>query len=119
MRTLLVAAVLLVVGGCADALAERQAYLNTLVGRTEEDLVHTIGVPSRAFEVDGHRFLAYTESRVDIVPGPSLSPSPWAWNGWAYGGGWPPQVVQLVCETTFEIVAGRVASYTLRGNACG
>ena len=38
---------------------------------------------------------------------------------WGYVGGFPPDVIQLVCETTFEIVAGRVHGYQLRGNACG
>ena len=116
MRAAVIAAILVLLAGCADLLAQRRAFLDTLVGKSEEEVVRTLGVPTRSVDSNGHRFLAYTESRVDIVPtGPVM---PWGW-GWQYGGGFPPQVVQRVCETTFEIVGGRVASYTLRGNACG
>jgi hypothetical protein len=31
----------------------------------------------------------------------------------------PPEVIQRVCVTTFEIDAGKVTSYSLQGNACG
>lgn len=121
MRAALIAVTVLLVAGCANELAEREAFLNTLVGHSEDDLVRTIGVPSRTFEVNGHRFLAYTESRVDVIPG-SPGPGPWGW-GWGWGGGYGagflPVVVNRVCETTFEIFEGKVASYTLRGNACG
>jgi hypothetical protein len=117
MRAALIAATLLL-AGCADLLAQREAYLNTLVGQSEENVVRTLGVPTRTVDSNGHRFLAYTESRLDIVPtGPIM---PWGWrNGWGYGGGFPSEVVQRVCETTFEVVDGRVKGYTLRGNACG
>ncbi len=103
--------------GCANGLAEREAFLRTLVGMNEADLVRTLGVPTRTAEAEGHRFLAYRESRVDIVPGAPMGF--WAWHGGlAYGGGLPPEVVQRTCETTFEVVDGRVAGCTLRGNAC-
>lgn len=37
-----------------------------------------------------------------------------------YGfGGFPAQVVEYSCETTFQIVQDRVLSFTFRGNACG
>jgi hypothetical protein len=56
---------------------------------------------------------------VQIVPGlPINAPGPW-WAYGGYGGGWPPQVVNLKCETTFAVAGGVVKSYTLRGNACG
>ena len=30
----------------------------------------------------------------------------------------PPQIVEYVCETTFQIVQDRVASFSFRGNSC-
>jgi hypothetical protein len=118
IRTALVAGLLVpLLAGCADRLAERRAYLATLVGTSEADLVRTLGVPTRTVEAEGHRFLAYTESREELIPGGPMGP--WGWRGgWAYGGV-PAEVVQRVCETTFEVIDGRVRGFTLRGNACG
>lgn len=104
-----------VLAGCANQLAARQAYLNQLIGHSEADLVQQMGVPTRSIETGGVKYLAYTENRVDVMPG--LPAYGWGW-GW-YGGGIPPQVVTLTCETTFAVSKGVVQSYTLRGNACG
>jgi hypothetical protein len=108
-----------VLGGCVNQLAQRQALLDRLVGRPDSELVQQLGVPARTYETDGVKYLAYDESRVQIVPGlPTNAPGPW-WAYGGYGGGWPPQVVTLTCETTFAVAGGVVKSYTLRGNACG
>lgn len=108
--------ILLLSSGCVDRLAQRRAALSGLVGATEADLVRSLGVPTRSYEAGGRRFLAYTESRIDVIPG-FYPYSPW--DPFPYAGGIPPQVQQSVCETTFEILDGRVASWSLRGNACG
>lgn len=101
--------------GCADRLAERQAELNAFVGRPETELLARMGVPNRTYETDGLKYLAYTESRVDIVPSLAqpVGPPAWVW------GQPPPRAVNLVCETTFTIAAGVVRAVSLRGNACG
>jgi hypothetical protein len=113
------AALLLVVGllgGCANQLAERQAYLNQFIGHPESAVVQAMGVPSRSFETAGVTYLAYSEHRIDFIPGTPLY-APFYMGG--YGGGFPPQIVQLDCETTFQVVDGKISSYVLRGNACG
>lgn len=115
-RVVLVLAILL--AGCVNRLAQRQAYLARFVGKPEAFLVQHMGVPSRSFEAGGVRYLAYTESRIDIIPGWTphyLGPPYWGW----YGGGFPPQVVNMVCEMTFAVRDGTVRSFSLRGNACG
>lgn len=115
-HALLVVALLL--GGCVNHLAQREAFLQQFVGKPETDLVQQLGVPTRSYETGGVRYLAYTESRVDLIPataGYGFGPP---YLGW-YGGGFPPQAVNLVCETTFAVSAGTVRSFTLRGNACG
>lgn len=110
---------LFLLAGCtslADLRAEREAQLGSFIGQSEADLVRTLGVPSRQFETDGHRFLAYLERRVDFVPG--YSPfRPYRY-GFGFAPGFPPQAIERSCETTFEIVTGQVFSYALRGNAC-
>jgi hypothetical protein len=102
--------------GCTNQVAARQAYLSRLIGQPEAALVQQMGVPTRSYEVGGAKYLAYSENRVDILPAfPSYNPF---FTGW-YGGGFPPQVVNLQCETTFAVTGGTVTSFTLRGNACG
>lgn len=105
------------------ALQRREAALAAYVGDSETDIVRIFGVPTRTYEAGGHRFLAYDEGSVDIVP-PLYPWRPWGWGwgggfGWGYGGDFPAQVVQRVCETTFEVAGGRVIGFNLRGNACG
>ena len=97
---------------CADAGAERVAALNKLVGQPEETLLQAMGVPTRSYDADGVRFLAYDQRRVVIIPGtPGF--------GWWNNGAIPPQPVEQWCETTFQVAQGTVRSFTLRGNACG
>jgi hypothetical protein len=113
------AIVLLLTGllaGCVNQLAVREARLRQFIGQPETELLQQMGVPSRSYETGGVKYLAYDEQSIDVVPGfPTYNPF---FTGW-YGGGFPPQVVELRCETTFEIADGTVRSFNLRGNACG
>lgn len=106
------------IGGCVNQLAARQAYLGQFIGQPEPVLIQQMGVPARTYETGGTKYLAYDESRTDILPS---APS-WGYGapylGW-YGGAFPPQVVTLTCETTFAVSDGVVRSFNLRGNACG
>jgi hypothetical protein len=105
-----------VLAGCGNQLAARQAQLSQLIGQPEAALIRQLGVPNRSYETGGVKYLAYLEQRVDIMPGmPSYNPF---FTGW-YGGGFPPEVINLRCETTFEIAGGAVKGFSLRGNACG
>jgi hypothetical protein len=115
MRRLVLIVLTGLLGGCVDQLAMRQQQLSQLVGRPEAELIQMMGVPSRSYESGGVKYLAYTDGRVEVVPAFPYNPPPWVW----YGPAFPPQVVTLVCETTFAVSDGLVRSYTLRGNACG
>jgi hypothetical protein len=102
--------------GCVDQLAARQASLSRLVGQPESALVQQMGVPNRTYETGGVKYLAYDDRRIEVTPAfPSYGPY---FGGW-YGGGFPPQVLDLQCETTFEVSDSTVRAFTLRGNACG
>ena len=105
----------LLAGGCVDALAQRQAFLSTLVGKSETDAVRAMGVPNRVADLGGHRFLTYSEVWTDVIPGDTWGP----WRGGFWAGGFAPQVIPRACDTTLEIADGRVLGYTLRGNGCG
>jgi len=109
----------LALGACAYPNPQHVAALNQLVGKSETQLVQVMGVPSRHYDSGGHRFLAYSKSRIDTIPG---DPGPW-WGpyGGYWGGGWggfPPEVVTRDCETTFDLVGGVVKNWGLRGNDC-
>ena len=101
--------------GCATGIS-RQQVLQSLVGRPESDALRTLGAPNRTIQANGNRFLAYDERYVDYVPAlPAYGPfGPF---GFGYVGA-PSLPVVRACETTLEVTAGRVASWTLRGNAC-
>lgn len=98
---------------------DRPAFLSKLVGQPEAEVVRRLGVPSRTYETNGRKFLAYVERRADVIASPPL----FAGFGY-YGAGsgfysaFPPQIVERGCETTFEVGDGRVLTWSLRGNAC-
>ena len=97
----------LLLPGCATREGfERR--MGAYVGRSEGDLVASLGVPARSFQVGNRRFLQYERRRV-------LAESYPGW-GWRWGGG--ANIQTLDCSTTFEIVDGRVESFTSRGNDC-
>ena len=113
LRYFLVALVLL--AGCVDHRAEREAIAGSFIGQSEAVLVQQAGPPTRVVEAGGKRFLVYEERRVDIVTPPY-------YGGWArpygWGGAYPAQAIEYVCETSFEISDGKVTGYGLKGNAC-
>ena len=98
--------------GC-DTGPSRQEFLASLVGRPESDAIRLLGAPTHLIEANGHRFLAYQDAGVGYLPAAPFGPFGY---GYYYPVGIP---VVRTCETTLEVVGGRVASWTLRGNACG
>jgi hypothetical protein len=122
MRRLVLLAVVGLIASCTNQLAVRQAQLSQLVGRSETDLVEALGVPSRTYETGGMKFLSYEDRRVEYVPGSPFYPGfygPGFYGGGFYGPGFPPEVINLSCDTTFTLAGGVVRSFALRGNACG
>jgi len=109
-----------VLAGCANqALEERQAYYQQLVGQPEEQLVRELGVPTRTLESNGTRFLAYVESRSETVhPSPPFAMTRYPRPGYPMYL-LPNEIVERSCETTFEIAGGKVAGWRMHGNGCG
>lgn len=112
-----------VLAGCAPAF-DRPAFLATLVGQPEAEVVRRLGVPSRTYEADGRKFLAYSERRSELIGGGPFFGGFGAFGsgfggpGFGYSAAFPTQVIERDCETTFEVGAGRVLAWSLRGNAC-
>lgn len=135
--SIMLAGVALAVAGCAVPSPAEKARLDALIGHNETDLLRSFGVPSRTYSAQGHDFLAYSQGWDDVTPGFG----PWGgyggfggWGGYGGGGfggfgyggfggyggygGIPPEINTYVCTTTFEVVGGRVAAWTLRGDGC-
>lgn len=110
---------------CATLLAactpafDRPAFLAGFVGQPDTEVVRRLGVPSRTYEAGGHQFLAYAEHRSEVL---STGTSFGGFGGFGFFGpslGFSSsEVIDRGCETTFEVVSGRVATWSLRGNAC-
>lgn len=103
----LIAAALLaatMLSGCADdnSLATYETQLKTLVGKPEADLTRRMGKPTRVSEAAGQRAVVYYLD----------------WPGWT-GRNSSVAGPDRFCEITFPIQQGKVASYSLRGKACG
>ncbi len=109
---------LLVVSACT-AGPDRRAYLSTLVGQPEAEVVRQLGVPTRVYETGGHKFLAYVERRERVYGGPVFGGFGYFGAGYGFYDGFPAEVTVRTCETTFEVADARVLTWALRGNACG
>lgn len=114
---------LLALAGCASGGVEDvEARLGQLVGVPEAELVRRLGVPQRVHDADGRRFLAYVEYW-PAMPSPryaAFGMGGWHRGGMGMGFGYSiPPSSEKFCEATFEVNAGRVAGFALRGTACG
>lgn len=104
----------------------------TWIGRSEADLVSTLGVPNRVHTTDGRRFLAY-DGYGEPPQGPAVVPSIGVGvgrssGGWGSGtgigtgvglsfGGFGGGYAQP-CTTTFELRDGRVIGAVAQGPGC-
>ncbi len=109
---------LLLTACASDVLQQREAEAAQFIGQSEEELVRLAGVPTRATDVGARRFLAYEDRQTRY-----LRPIPSFTRRWSRFGTSievrPEEMVIEVCETTFELAAGKVVAYRLHGNGCG
>ncbi|MBS7811862.1 hypothetical protein [Roseococcus pinisoli] len=99
---------LLMLAGCASSAGFDQR-MQAYVGRSESDLVASLGVPARTFQTpEGRRFIQYERRRVQAS----------SVGGWGWGRGGGVDVMTLDCNVTFEVTGGRVEGFTSRGNDC-
>ncbi|HCL3314561.1 TPA: hypothetical protein N2A14_002569 [Pseudomonas aeruginosa] len=120
MRHLLTLGAVLLLAGCATA-AKYEASLNTYVGKPELDLVRDWGAPAQTYETGGSKFLMYSSRRTLVFPGtpPTYTTSYSGYQAYTTTtGGTPPARIPMSCETTFEVIDGKVSSWTYKGNDC-
>jgi len=124
-KPLLAAVAALSLSACAtrEGFEARQS---ALIGRSEAELVATLGVPARTYDAEGRRFLQYEDRRLVSYGGGY----PYGGLGFGFGrrgfgtglgfgfGAGYPLVETRGCDTTFELRSGRVVGFSARGNAC-
>ncbi len=115
MRNTLPILCAVLLAACTPAI-DRPAFLATFVGQPDTEVVRRLGVPSRTYEANGHQFLAYAEHRTEVLSA-GVGFGGFGFFGPSFGFS-PSEVIDRGCETTFEVVNGRVATWSLRGNAC-
>lgn len=115
MRSRLVLLLPLVLGACAvgPTLSQR---LSTFIGRSEGELVSSMGVPVRSYETEGRRFLQFERRSTVAVsqPDPFYGYGYWRYRPWMN----PPAYAELQCDITFALRNQRVESFTLNGEGC-
>jgi hypothetical protein len=120
---------LLLLGACAQTPSAPSP--TTWIGRSEADLVAALGVPSRVYEAEGRRFLAY-DGQGSVASAPAVIPSIGfgvgrTSGGWGsatgfgtglglsfggFGGGSQP------CSTNYEVRDGQIIGATQQGPGC-
>ncbi|GBD56868.1 hypothetical protein [Gluconobacter wancherniae] len=140
VRTVSLAA-LLALSACAVPTLQQRKVLDSMVGKSEVDVLRQFGVPTRNYQASGHEFLAYIDNQTQYSPGGGMGGWGWGWGGGGWGGGWgggfggpwgggfggpwgggfggyPSTYYNTSCQTTFEIVGGQVVGWTMRGDGC-
>ena len=145
-RLILLAGVL-ALSACAVPSPAQRRLLDSMLNRSETDLVRAFGVPTRTFDTQGHTFLAYTETESDYSPGfggfygggfggggyggfggfggggfGGFGGGFGGFGGGGFGGygggGFGGYGYVSSCTTTFEVNNGKVASWNVRGDGC-
>jgi hypothetical protein len=104
--------------GCATGPTLEQRMV-PFIGRSEGDLVATLGVPVRTYEADDRKFLTFEERRSYIVAGSYPLYPGYGYGRYGYGPIFtPPGYIVRTCEITFTLRGGRAESFTFRGDGC-
>jgi len=134
-------AALLVLAGCETPSPEQRKQLDSMIGQPEVNLIRQFGVPTRTFAANGHNFLAYIDNQTSYTSGGNGWGWGWGGGGWGWGGGpgwgggwggwgggpggwgygsngWGGTSYSSSCQTTFEIIDGKVSAWTMRGEGC-
>ena len=120
MRRLIIILISLLVASCATTEAYEK-ILNSWIGAEEIRLVRGWGPPLQTYETGGVRFLSYTSRRNVYISGTAPTYSTTVIGNTAYttaAGGSPGYVSTRTCVTVFEVVNGRIARWSHKGNDC-
>lgn len=120
MKRLSILVVAVLLSACATE-AKYQRVLDSWTGSDELDLIRSWGAPQQAYEAKGHKFLVYSNDQDVVIPGMAPTYQTNIYGNTAYTtstGGTPAMNVNMNCTTTFEVVDGKIANWSYRGNNC-
>ena len=108
---------LVILTGCVTK-QEHEDTLSSWYGSTEEELVASWGVPTSFYELDGKRYLTYSNSSQAMVGG-TAPITTYDYFGNAYtSGGSPPILVTSNCTITMVVDDGVINEWRYEGNNC-
>ena len=121
MRTLLIIPLVLlfslVLSGCTTK-QEHEDMLSSWFGSTEKQLIDSWGVPTSFYELDGKRYLTYSNSSQAMVGGTAPTTT-YDYFGNAYtSGGMPPILVTSNCSITMVVENDVINEWKYEGNSC-
>ena len=107
----------LMVTGCVTK-QEHENTLSSWYGSTEEQLVASWGVPTSFYELDGKRYLTFSNSSQAMVGGyPATTSYDYFGNAYTSGGS-PPILVTSNCTITMVVDDGVINEWRYEGNNC-
>jgi hypothetical protein len=105
----------LLLNGCATEIEwPRRQALDSLVGRSQGEVIDALGPASRSFHSGPANFLAYDYRHVEFIQGQSGPIPPYSEELWLT----TPALFAGHCSTTFKFVDDKVAGWSLDGNDC-
>ena len=108
---------LVILSGCTTK-QEHEDKLSSWYGSSESDLVSSWGVPTSFYELDGKRYLTYSNNSQAMVGGTPATTT-YDYFGNAYtGGGTPPILVTSNCSITMIVDNGVINEWRYEGNSC-
>ncbi len=107
--------------GKRPTTTELESTLQSVIGKSDLELVKMLGSPDKTYYTNGHKFLSYTNNY--SVNTPSVSPN---YRTNIYGstayttsyGGRDARVVTYSCTITFEVVNEKISGTTYFGDGC-
>ena len=103
--------------GCVTK-QEHENTLSSWYGSTEEQLVASWVVPTSFYELDGKRYLTFSNSSQAMVGGyPSTTTYDYFGNAYTSGGS-PPILVTSNCSITMVVDNGVINEWRYEGNNC-
>lgn len=121
MHKYFISASLFVLVSCAST-EKYEAKLNTWIGKTEDSLVTSWGIPENSYQVnENKKLISYSRAQSVFIPGTAPTYQTNFIGNTAYTnsyGGSNSQTLHFSCNTTFTIENSIISSYTYKGNDC-
>lgn len=113
-----------IVSGCKtnnEPMPTEEGYvarLNSYIGKNEEYVIDTGGVPTSHYELKNKKYLVYDRTVSFMLPGssPRYFTSPQGYS--TPIGGSSPMMINMSCKTTLILEKGIVVDWQYQGNAC-